>query len=246
MSLLDPILRPLLQLPVLWIILIISLVIAVLITVIYKLMTDQNLMKQLKSELKEFQKEMKELKDHPEKRMEVQKKAMQTNMKYMMHSMKSTLVTFIPIIFIFGWMNANIAYDPIVPGQEFTITAAFAANTAGTISLDAPEGISTNGNSTKQIEDGKVIWVLKGKEGEYLLEYAFNNEKHSQEVLITESQAYKPAVTSIKNSKLKKLEINNKPKKVMNLGFWNVGWLGTYIIFSIIFSMLLRKILKVY
>ena len=246
MSFLDPILNPLLQLPVLWVVIIISLVISVIITIVYKLMTNQDLMKQLKDELKEFQKETKELKAHPEKMMEVQKKAMQTNMKYMSHSMRSTLVTFVPIILLFGWMNANIAYDPILPGQEFTTTATFAANTAGTISLDVPEGISMDGNSTKQIEDGEVVWVLKGNEGEYLLEYAFNNEKYSQEVLITGLQAYKPIITKIKESKLKTLEINNKPKKVMDLGFWKVGWLGAYIIFSIIFSMLLRKVLKVY
>ncbi len=246
MSFLNPILNPLLQLPVLWVVIIISLVIAVIVTLVYKLMTNQDLMKQLKDELKEFQKEMKELKAHPEKMMEVQKKAMQTNMKYMSHSMRSTLVTFVPIILLFGWMNANIAYDPILPGQEFTITAAFAANTAGTISLDAPEGIFIDGNSTKQIEDGKVVWVLKGDNGEYLLEYAFNNEKHSQEVLITESQAYKPVITKIKESRLKTLEISNRPTKVLDLGFWKVGWLGAYIIFSIIFSMLLRKVLKVY
>src|SRR3989338_11025380 len=137
MPFLSPIMDPLLVLPPLWIVIIISLVVTLIITLIYKWTTDQNLMKQLKDELKEFQKEMKELKAHPEKMMEVQKKAMQTNMKYMSHSMRSTLVTFVPIILLFGWMNANIAYDPILPGQEFTITAKFAANTFGTISLDA-------------------------------------------------------------------------------------------------------------
>ena len=32
----------------------------------------------------------------------------------------------------------------------------------------------------------------------------------------------------------------------INLGFIHLGWLGTYIIFSIIFSMVLRKLFKVY
>lgn len=34
--------------------------------------------------------------------------------------------------------------------------------------------------------------------------------------------------------------------KMLNLGIVNFGWLGTYIISSIIFSMVIRKILKVY
>jgi uncharacterized membrane protein (DUF106 family) len=32
----------------------------------------------------------------------------------------------------------------------------------------------------------------------------------------------------------------------MNLFGWEVGWLGTYIVFSIVFSMGLRKILKLH
>lgn len=100
-SLLNPIFGPLLKLPPLWAIIIISLVIAILITLVYKWMTDQHLMKSLKDDIKKFQKEMKELKHEPQKVMAIQKKAMQTNMKYMMHSMKPTLVTFLPIILIF-------------------------------------------------------------------------------------------------------------------------------------------------
>lgn len=34
--------------------------------------------------------------------------------------------------------------------------------------------------------------------------------------------------------------------KMLNLGIVNFGWLGTYIIFSIIFSTLIRKIMKVH
>ena len=124
-GLLNPVFGPLLNLSPFWVVTIISALVSLIITVIYKFSTNQNLMKQLKDEMKELQKEMKELKNDPKKMMEVQTKAMQTNSKYMMQSMKSTLITFIPIILIFGWMNANIAYEPILPGQEFTINALF-------------------------------------------------------------------------------------------------------------------------
>lgn len=246
MALLDPIFNPLLKLDVAWVIAVISLVISLIVTLIYKFMTDQNLMKRLKDEMKALQNEMKELKAHPEKMMEVQKKAMQTNMQYMMQSMKSTLVTFIPIIIIFGWMNANIAYEPLLPGQEFTVSANFAGGTDGLISIDSFPELEIQGNKTKSIDDGKVIWILKGSEGDYTLDYNYNDEKYTQEVLITNEQAYKPVSKTIKGSELKSLQIGNKPKKVLNLGFWNIGWLGSYIIFSLAFSMLLRKVFKLY
>ena len=53
---------------------------------------------------------MKTLRSDPDKMMVVQRKAMETNMKYMMQSMRPTLFTLIPIIVIFGWLNATLAF----------------------------------------------------------------------------------------------------------------------------------------
>jgi uncharacterized membrane protein (DUF106 family) len=242
-NLLNPILNPLLVLHPLWSLLILSFLISLIITLIYKAMTDQDLMKQLKSETKEFQKEMKELKDHPKKMMAVQKKAMQTNMKYMGLSMKPTLVTFIPIIIIFGWMHAHLAYEPILPNQDFTVTANF-KNAVGNVELSVPEGLTVISNPLQEIMDNKANWLLKGDLGEYVLEYEFEGNKHTQELLIADELAYKTPIKLVKKDKLKSLHINNEKLKVMNLFGWQVGWLGTYIIFSLIFSMALRKMMN--
>ena len=90
-NLLNPVFDPLLNLPTLLAVVILSFLISLIITVVYKFTTNKRLMKDLKEEMKEFQKEVKELKKEPEKAMQVQKKAMQTNMKYMMNEMKSRL-----------------------------------------------------------------------------------------------------------------------------------------------------------
>lgn len=42
------------------------------------------------------------------------------------------------------------------------------------------------------------------------------------------------------------MKTNFGAEKILNLGFINLGWLGTYIVFSIVFSSLIRKILKVH
>ncbi len=88
-----------------WAVVIISLLLTLLINLVYKLVTDQEKMKALKTELKSLQKEMKTLKDNPEKFIAHQKRAMEKNLEYMKHSMKPTLVTFIPLILIFGWLR---------------------------------------------------------------------------------------------------------------------------------------------
>ena len=78
-SLLDPVFSPLLQLHPLWGIAIISLILTWIITLVYKWVTDQKLMKELKDDIKSVQKEMKEFKDNPAKVIEIQKKAMEKN-----------------------------------------------------------------------------------------------------------------------------------------------------------------------
>ncbi len=60
-TLLDPIFSPLLNLPTLLAITLLSFLISLIITLIYKFATDQDLMKRLKEEMKELQKEMKDL-----------------------------------------------------------------------------------------------------------------------------------------------------------------------------------------
>jgi len=245
-SIINPIFAPLLKLPVLLIVLIISFAVSLIITLVYKFTTNQNLMKTLKEEQKEFQKEIKELKHDPQKAMEVQKKAMQTNMKYMGHSMRSTLFTFIPIIIIFGWMNSHIAYEAINPNQEFTTTLLLNNNIKGDIELIASEGINIKGENPKSVEDGKAIWVLEGTKGSYLLEYKFQDRSYTKELLITDQQEYDKPSKKVNDGFVKSISIDNKPMKALNLFGWKIGWLGTYIIFSLIFSIAMRKILKIY
>src|SRR3989344_634911 len=83
----------------------VSFILTLIITLSYKYLTDQLLMKSLKDDIKILQKKLKELKDNPTKVMEVQKEAMEKNMKYMMHSLKPTIITFLPLILIFGWLS---------------------------------------------------------------------------------------------------------------------------------------------
>ena len=252
-SFLDPALNfifsPLLSMSYFWGITIFAVIIGAIITLIYKYTTDQDLMKQLKGELKEFQKEIKELRHDPKKAMLVQKQMMGTNMKYMTQSFKPMLFTFIPIILIFGWMNAHLAFEPLTPGQQFVLTAAFNNGEAsGDISLgEVPEGITLLSDKTQEIKANKAEWALEGEEGNYLLELKYEEKSFTKELKITNEKSYAPPLERVLGGEsLKTLTLSNKPVKVINLFGWKIGWLGTYIIISIIVSMLLRKWMKVY
>jgi uncharacterized membrane protein (DUF106 family) len=206
-------------------------------------------MKQLKSEMKEFQKRIKELKAHPEQAMAVQKKAMETNMKYMMNSMKPTLFTFLPIILIFGWLNANIAFQPIPPETPFTVTAEFQKGAAGTVSITAPEQLRVVGDETMTIADNQATFTLMGEAGEYFLEFDYAGEQQRKNVLVTEGSKYAKVEERFKGSSFKSIRINNpkvRPFGEFSIFGWHPGWLATYIVFSIISSMALRRALKIY
>jgi uncharacterized membrane protein (DUF106 family) len=266
---LDPIFSPLLKINPLFAIIIISFLIALLTTLAYKKFTDQSLMKDLKDEIKEFQKQMKELKNNPDKMLKVQKKAMDTNMKYMMHSFKPMIFTFIPIILIFGWLNTHMAYYPITEDQEFTLSVLFDENKNDLVLLkNLPTGVSLiKGDLNQQIADSKVEWILKAKEGEYVIDIEYKNELIEKKIIVTKDDSNRkyasPILLPRENQNLKKLEINSitvsnqkvKPLKdvpvvggILGSIPWvgNFGWLGTYILFSIIFSISIRKLMKVY
>ncbi len=91
----------------LWALIIISFGITLIITIAYKYLTNQEMMKKLKDDMKDHQKEIKANKDNTEKMIQLQKQIFDKNMKYMMHSLKPTIITFIPLILIFGYLRTS-------------------------------------------------------------------------------------------------------------------------------------------
>ncbi|MBN2052199.1 DUF106 domain-containing protein [Candidatus Woesearchaeota archaeon] len=240
----------LLKIPSFWAILIISFVLTLLITLVYKFTTDQKKMKNLKEEMKEYQKKIKTLsKQDPQKAMKIQQEAMKHNMDYMKSSFKSTLYTFIPIIIIFGWLNSHMAYYPLQPDQPFSVTAYFAQGHAPAASISSIPELDIIGNITQPIIDGKAVWQLKGAAGEYKLVIKYNNEEYDKPLIISSERIYEQPELRIANSKLQKILVGNE--KIYPLGYvnffgWRPNWLWAYIIFSVLFSIGLRKMLKVY
>jgi uncharacterized membrane protein (DUF106 family) len=241
-NLLTPIFEPLLKFSPIAAIAIISFAIALMINIVYKLMTDQKLMKELKDDIKGLQNEMKKYKEHPAKMMETQKRAMEKNMKYMGHSMKPTLITLLPLIVIFGWLNANLAFEPIAPGEEFTITMEFDKAAVGNAEIIVLSGVDLLDSAVKPVGD-PATWTLKGPIGEHLVEWRVAGKTYTKEVLISNKHEYSAVEKRINDNNVETITVNNDKKVVMKIFNWELGWLGAYIIFSIVFSMITRKVM---
>ena len=164
---LNPVLQPLINLGPFWAIVVLSLLISLVIVLVYKYFTNQNEMKRLKDEQKEFQKKMKELRSQPEEMMKVQKEAMSANLQYMKHSFKATLITMLPIILIFSWMNAHLMYEPIFPEETYSVSAQFAEGVTGEAELIVDERTELLSDATQPISE-RVTWRLKSDEGDQL------------------------------------------------------------------------------
>lgn len=250
MSFLDPVFGPLLYLHPAIALILVSLIIALIISIVYKLMTDQKVMKGLKDDIKALQQQMKDLKQQPQKMMNIQKKMMEKNLQYMTKSLKPTLITFIPIIIIFSWLNAHYAYEPLQPGKQFTTQVEANAGYGGPIILQVPEGLSIVGNETQDLGNGTALWyVSPEKSGKYILTYLYQGRQFKKEILVSTGPDYVEPTEMVKDPALKAIRVNHeklKPFGNFNIFGWYPGWLGTYIIFSLIFSMGLRKIMNLH
>lgn len=228
----------------------ISLVITALVTIVYKFTTNQKKMKELKDRQKALQKEYKKNMSNQKKAMEINSELMKVNMEYMKHSFKSTIYTFLPLIIIFSWMNSHFGYEQIRPEQTFAIIAEFKDTAQGDVKISIPNSLqlSTTSNSTQPAK-GKVIWKLRGTEGSHIINLTYDQELYQQKILITNDWKYEePVQKGQKYSDIKQIKTDLKSTRPLE-GVPIIGglnWLWTYIIISILASILLRKWMKVY
>jgi len=253
MAFLDPVFDPiflwLLNLSPFWGLVVLALFISLIVTLVYKYFTNQTEMKRLKDQQKEFQQKMKSLRSNPEEMMKVQKEAMKVNMEYMKHSFKPMLITMIPILLIFGWMAGHLSYEPIYPNETYSVTAYFKEGVNGTATLITDNQTTLIDAAEQTIVNQTATWNLKSEEGTRALTVKINSAEQKKEVLITTEMASSEALTVYAHSDIERIQINYKelkPLGTLSIFGWHPGWVGIYIILSLIFSLGLRKIFNLY
>jgi len=246
----NPVLMPIVNLSPFWALVILALFISIIVTLVYKWTTNQAHMKELKDKQKEYQKQMKELRSNPQEMMKVQKEAMKINFEYMKHSLKPTLITMIPVLLIFGWMVGHFSFEPIYPNEAFSITAQFKEGSVGEAVLIVDNSTEILSPSAQNISNDQATWSLKSNsEGERSLIVKALGEEQTKKVLITTELTTSEQFTLYKHSAIEQINVNyNKlhPLGKFSIFGWLPGWLGLYIIFSLIFSIALRKLFKLY
>ena len=112
--------------------------------------------------------------------------------------------------------------------------------------------VHSTSNADQEIEDGQATWKLKSEEGEHILEVNVGEEIATKEVLITTELEYADEVEVYAHSDIESIQIDYNKLKPLGPDFtvplfkWKPGWLGLYIIMSLVFSISIRKLMKLY
>ncbi len=231
-----------------WIILILSVVVSLITSLIYKYTTNQEEIKRIKDDIKKLREKMKKHRDDQKKLMEINQEMMSKNFAVMKQSLRSMLFSFIPIMIILFWMAGNLVYEPIMPGEEFTVEAFLSEGYTG----DKDEvvlSIMPEMQVVRRVnEDNVIVWTLRAdNKGRYNLLFQGETFRESKEVLVTDLKDYEEPIQSY-DSDLVRVVVSNKvvrPFGDTSLFGWKPGWLGAYILLSIPLSILLRKALGV-
>lgn len=207
---------------------------------VYKFTTNQQKMKDVKAEMKALQAKLRAGEDVGK----VNKRLWEINMQYMSESMRPTMFTLIPVLLVFLWLGSFLAYEPILPGQEFSITA-FTDYSA--VMSSTPELTVVSNEKS----EGTVTWRVKGGEGTYTVWVEANGVQKPAEVIITREQKYaNPVVEFGKDSPIRKISVGHAKTRPFGESFslfgYYPGWVAAYIVFSLIFSLSLRKFMNLH
>ncbi len=235
---------------------------SLVVTLVYKYTTNQRLMKQLRLDITKYQEQMKKTKD-TKKLLEIQKKAMDINMKYMMQSLRPTLFTFLPFILILGIISSHLAFSQIHPNSEFNVSVVLDNDAKIPITATPLDGLvllDVRNNSVSAQN-----FTFKGPEGKYVIEFSNGIESVQKRVIISSSWKYEHYALDkslgigdrllsffVKDyekldsgSSFKSIHIIQSPVRPfgdLKIFGYAPGWIATYFLFSLIFSMLLRKL----
>ena len=230
-------------------IVVLSFLVTLVMTLVTKKFTNQSKMKELKDIQKACQIKLKQdgVKGNTNEMMKIQKQMMECSMELMKHSFKPIFITFIPLIVLFWWVGANLAYYPIMPGEQFSMTIILDNSVTENVSVNISKGVFIIGSTERPLTTEKTF--LKTKKiaksefiiqdyGEYPIIFKNGKDEVSRNVLISKT-SYLPALEKY-DGKIEEVKINYR-----NTGFFGTYWIWTYIIVGVISSIVLRKLLKI-
>lgn len=231
---------------------VVAFLVTLLTNVVTKYTTDQEKIKRLKDEMQDLQDDMQDVGDDPEAMKDIQSQIWPKQKELMLSSMKPFIYYGIPLLLVFAWLSQTIAYHPIQPGDEFPVTAYTDAD-APNLSLSTPDGLTASQNNLYDPGEGVYAtqWTVAADEaGQYNLSVIPDdtNQSYTHSVQVTDGYGYGQVEKTFDNSKVNSISIGYQathPFGSFSIFGYQPGWLATYIVLSLAFNLVLRKLLDV-
>jgi uncharacterized membrane protein (DUF106 family) len=241
-SWLNPILYPLVHIDPLVAVIVLSFVVALCNKVAYWKFTDQSLIREYKAQLKKFQEQLKKAKDDTKKMLEIQSKMMDINMQLMTQQFKPLLITMLPVIIIFGWMSLHLAYDPLTANQPFSTQ----------IDLVQARQISAHSQTAQLLSEPVLIgdtvqFTWNATLGNHTIFYSISDGSSTRNItqrVLVDVIDYVNPLQTISDPDVRQLRVLNPSKTVFTLFGLDFTWFWSYVLFSILFSIAIHRLLK--
>ncbi|MFT4312774.1 MAG: EMC3/TMCO1 family protein [Candidatus Woesearchaeota archaeon] len=258
------ILFPLLDFSPLLALLCISVVASAFITLINKYFVDQHVLKELKNSMRKLQKRMRAQRDNISKLKKTQKELFELQFQLMKFQIKPMFIGSLPLLLVFGWIVTHAVFEPIQPDSDFTVRFFF----FGDQEFEHEALLSVNSsllhiqNMTSSIQHYTHVrpflfnrdvqmaeWQIESDGGGlFELQFQYQNYTFEREVLLTNTPEYITPAQPVRNDSIRgEFRVENEPRVFFNLGFWpfrDVGAIGLYIIFQILFALIFRRLFK--
>ena len=104
-------------------------------------------------------------------------------------------------------MNGHLAFEPLVPGGSYGITAFFSEGVSGTAELTIEGAGGELVSEAKQEINGPVTWYFKaGEAGEHYLTIGKGNDTQTKKIVVTTELFYEEPLSFYKNSAVEQIK----------------------------------------
>lgn len=182
----DLILYPFLGLAPIYGLIAVSLITGLLMLIIFKRISNQQVIKQVKDRLKAHLLELRLYKDDLGLSFVAMKGILGTNLKYLQQAIKPMLVLMVPTILILIQLAIRYEYRPLEIGESAIISVNLASAVAlQDVGLDLPEGIRAETPPLRIKQKNQVDWRIKAAaEGYWKIDFRIGDEVVTKELVV--------------------------------------------------------------
>jgi hypothetical protein len=242
----------------------ISLATGAVMMALFKLTSNQQAMKHVKTKISAYFLEMRLYKDDASAVMASQRRILRANLGYMRLAVLPAVVMIVPVVLIMIQLNLRYAHHSLAPGQTAMIKVKLAEGTDALsehLTLTAAPGVEKAGSAVRIPSLGETDWKVRltgrgvasaklaSSRGEMTIPiygsaktvpvYADFRPASFWERLLSPGAPRIPAGMPVARIEVK------YPAMAFNFGLFHLSWLWTFLVVSMVFGVVLKYIFKV-